>query len=152
MTTECNIPLNSVLLSLVVTILLALINIGSTTALIAITSLTTTSLMSAYLISIGCLLYKRICGEPLPPRRWSLGRYGGLINASAMMFLTPIFIFAFFPLYRPVTSTYMNWSVVMYLGMIIFASVYYYFIGRFNYVPPIALVRRGNRDSITSRN
>lgn len=59
-----------------------------------------------------------------------------------MMFLLPIFIFAFFPQYRAVTPANMNWSAVMYLGMIIFASIYYFFIGRFNYVPPMSLIKR----------
>ncbi|KAK2731832.1 hypothetical protein FQN57_003081, partial [Myotisia sp. PD_48] len=134
-----NIPLNSVLISLVVTVLLSLINIGSTAALNAITSLTITSLMSAYLISIGCLLYKRIVGEPLPPRRWSLGRWGGAINAAAMLFLIPIFIFAFFPASKVVTPVTMNWSIVIYLGIICFATGYYFAVGKFNYVPPIVL-------------
>ncbi|KAF3481422.1 choline transport protein [Arthroderma uncinatum] len=137
-----NIPLNSVIVSLVVTILLSIINIGSTTALNAITSLTVASLMSAYLISIGCVLLKRVRGEPLPSRRWSLGRYGALINAVAMLFLLPIFIFSFFPLVKDVNATTMNWSSVIYVGVISFATVYYFVYGRHHYVPPNALVRR----------
>lgn len=137
-----NIPLNAVMVSLVVTILLSLINIGSTVALSAIISLTITSLISSYLISIGCVLLKRLRGEPLPPRRWSLGRFGMAINIAAMAFLIPIFIFAFFPLQTPVQKETMNWSIVMYSGMIIFATVYYWVKGRHNFIPPVALVKR----------
>lgn len=36
----------------------------------------------------------------------------------------------------------MNWSVVMYLPMVGFASVYYYFWGRYQFIAPVALVKR----------
>jgi len=137
-----NIPLNAVLVSLVVTILLSLINIGSTEALSAIISLTITSLISSYLISIGCVLLKRLRGQPLPPRRWSLGRFGMAINMAAIAFLIPIFIFAFFPPKTPVNRENMNWSIAMYGGMILFATGYYWVKGRHNFIPPVALVKR----------
>ncbi|EGD91062.1 hypothetical protein H112_01652 [Trichophyton rubrum D6] len=137
-----NIPLHAVIVSLVVTILLALINVGSTTALNAITSLTVASLMSAYLISIGCILLKRIRGEALPSRRWSLGKYGGFINAAAMLFLLPLFVFSFFPLTKEVNATTMNWSSLIYVSVILFATVYYFAYGKKSYVPPSSLVRR----------
>ncbi|OJI98561.1 hypothetical protein ASPVEDRAFT_25427 [Aspergillus versicolor CBS 583.65] len=137
-----NIPLNSVMVSLIVTILLSLINIGSYVALSAIVSLTITSLMSAYILSIGCILLKRFRKEPLPHRRWSLGRFGMAINIAAMAFLLPIFVFAFFPLTSTVDVQTMNWSIVMYIGLIVLASVYYVVRGRHHFVPPVALVRR----------
>ncbi|KAB8068941.1 amino acid transporter [Aspergillus leporis] len=137
-----NIPLNAVMVSLVVTILLSLINIGSTTALLAIVTLTIGSLMSSYVITIGCLLLKRIRGQPLPPRRWSLGRYGMAINIGALCFLLPVFVFAFFPLTSTVDKESMNWCVVMYCGIMLIAITYYIFRGRHVYVPPVALVKR----------
>ncbi|KAK2871648.1 hypothetical protein FQN49_002971 [Arthroderma sp. PD_2] len=142
-----NIPLNSVIVSLVVTILLSLINVGSTTALNAITSLTVASLMSAYLISIGCVLLKRIRGEPLPSRRWSLGRWGIVFNTVAMIFLLPMFVFCFFPLVKDVEATTMNWSAVIYVAVILFATVYYFAYGKKYYVPPNALHRKPGKPS-----
>jgi len=137
-----NIPLNAVMVSLGVTVLLSLINIGSTTALTAIVSLTITSLMSSYLISISCVLLKRIRGEPLPRHRWTLGRFGMPINIAALIFLMPLFVFSFFPLQTPVNATSMNWSVAMYVGVISFATVYYWVFGRHKFIPPVALVKR----------
>ncbi|KAJ5216980.1 hypothetical protein N7468_009988 [Penicillium chermesinum] len=92
-----NIPLNSVMVSLGVTTLLSMVNIGSEVALNAVISLTITSLMSAYIVSIGCVLLKRLRGEGLPPHRWSLGRFGMAVNIGALVFLLPVFVFAFFP-------------------------------------------------------
>ena len=65
-----------------------------------------------------------------------------VINILSLIFLIPVFIFAFFPLATPVDKTTMNWSIAMYGGVIIFATVYYFIFGRFSYVPPVALVKR----------
>ncbi|KAK4964239.1 hypothetical protein LTR28_003917 [Elasticomyces elasticus] len=137
-----NIPLNAVFVSLLVTVVLSLINIGSTAALNAIISLTSVSLLTSYMIVIGCVLLKRIRGQPLPARRWSLGRFGGVVNAAALCFLLPIYVFAFFPAALPVVPATMNWGIVMYAGVIGFATVYYFAWGRRQYVPPVALVKR----------
>lgn len=137
-----NIPLNSVMVSLVITVLLSMINIGSEVALNAVISLTITSLLSAYIISIGCVFLKRIRGEPLPHHRWSLGKFGMAVNLGALAFLCPIFIFAFFPLSTDVTAETMNWSVAMYVGIIGSATIYYLVRGRHHFIPPVALVQR----------
>ncbi|PLB48531.1 amino acid transporter [Aspergillus steynii IBT 23096] len=137
-----NIPFNAVMVSFVVTALLSLINIGSTVALQAIVTLTISSLMSSYVITIGCLLLKRLRGHPLPPHRWTLGRFGMAVNIGALAFLLPVFVFAFFPLTATVDKETMNWCVVMYCGVIIIAVVYYLFRGRHHYIPPVALVKR----------
>ena len=137
-----NIPLFAVVVSLVVTILLSLINIGSSVALQAIITLTISSLVSLYIITIGCVLLKRIHGEPLPYHRWTLGRYGAAVNAGALCFLAPIFVFSFFPLATPVVASTMNWSIVISSSIVVFATVYYFAFARHVYVPPVALVKR----------
>lgn len=142
-----NIPLNAVLVSLVVTICLSLINIGSTQALNAVVSLTIGALISSYIITIGCVLLKRIRGETLPPRRWTLGKWGGLVNTCALCYLLPIFVFCFFPVATPVTPQTMNWSVVIFSGIIMFATGYYVIYARHVYVPPVALVKRDEQYS-----
>lgn len=130
------------MVSLVVTVLLSLINIGSEVALNAVISLTITSLLSAYIVSIACVLLKRLRGQPLPHHRWSLGRFGMAVNIGALCFLLPIYLFAFFPLSTPVTRETMNWGVVMYVGVIGSASIYYWVTGRHHFIPPVALVKR----------
>lgn len=137
-----NIPINAVLISLLVTVLLSLINIGSTVALNAVVSLTVVSLIGSYMITISCVLLRRFHGPPLPPHRWSLGRYGAAINIAALCFLLPIFIFTFFPVATPVVASTMNWSIVLFGGIIIFATCYYFAFARHVYVPPVALVKR----------
>lgn len=99
--------------------------------------------MSAYIVSIACVLQKRLRHEPLPPRRWSLGPFGLVANIASLVFLLPLFVFAFFPLTSEFDSKSMNWGIVMYVGVIGFASGYYVVKGRKQFVAPVALVRRG---------
>ncbi|KAI2815769.1 hypothetical protein CBS63078_10260 [Aspergillus niger] len=137
-----NIPLNAVLVSLVLTMLLSLINIGSTVALDALITLTVGALLNSYIVTVSCVSWKRIRGEPLPPHRWSLGRWGLWVNLGALAFLIPEFVFVMFPLYSTVDPENMNWSSLMYGGMLIFSIIYYVLYGRKTYVPPVALVKR----------
>ena len=137
-----NIPLNAVLVSLAIVMLVSLINIGSTVALNAIVSITISALMSSYILTISCLLFKRIRGEPLPKGRFSLGRYGMAANLVSLAFLLPLFVFAFFPLATPVEPSTMNWGCVMFSGIVILATVYYMVLGRKKYTPPVMLVKR----------
>lgn len=137
-----NIPLNAVMISLTVTTLLSLINIGSTAALNAILALTSVSLLTSYIIVIGVVLLKRFRGEPLPHARWSLGKYGALVNVLALCYLFAIYVFAFFPAVVNPTAVEMNYAIVIFGGIILFAVVYYFIYGRKQYVPPVALVKR----------
>jgi choline transport protein len=137
-----NIPLNAVCLTFIFTTLLSLINIGSTVAFNAICSMATNALLSTYIISIGCLLIRRVRGPALPPRRWSLGTLGFPINLLAVLFLTWIWVFCFFPQTTPVEAATMNWNIVINAFVMLFAVSYYFIKGRHTYVAPVVLVRR----------
>jgi len=137
-----NIPLRAVCVSLVVSSLLACINLGSSTALNAINSLGGVSILSSYFITISCLIWRRVSGHPLPPRRWSLGEFGMAINIAALLFLIPVWFFAFWPLFTPTTAATMNWSSTMFGGTIFFALVYYAARARHQYVGPVLQVKR----------
>ena len=131
-----DIPINALFVSMSVTICLSLINIGSTAALNAIFSLNTSALVTSYMITLGCTILRRVQGHPLPPSRFTLGKWGLLINIAAMCFLTPVYIFSFFPgTPDPVAST-MNWGILMYGAVIIMSTSYYVVVGRHHYSPP----------------
>jgi amino acid transporter len=88
---------------MIVSALLSLVNIGSSAALNAIDSLGANSILFSYTITIGCLVWRRLRGAPLPPRRWSLGKYGLTVNIVSILFVAPIWFFNFWPLTVPVT-------------------------------------------------
>ncbi|KAF2728896.1 amino acid transporter-like protein [Polyplosphaeria fusca] len=137
-----NIPLPGVIVSLTISALLSLINIGSSVALNAITSLGAVATLCSYFITIGCLVHRRLRGPPLPARRWSLGSFGLIVNIAALLLLTPLIFFLTWPLTTPVTAEGMNWSSVMLFGVFVIATVYYIVKGRHEYVGPVVHVKR----------
>lgn len=135
------VPLNALCVSFVIVSLLALINIGSDVAFNAIISLGTASLLSSYIISTTCLRIKRWRGQPLPPARWSLGKLSTSIETFAILFLIIAWIFTFFPLTKEVDPTSMNWSVVIFGGVVLFALSYYYLFAKNSYHGPVSRIR-----------
>ncbi|TKA81744.1 hypothetical protein B0A55_01124 [Friedmanniomyces simplex] len=136
-----NIPLNAVLVTFCCTALLSLINIGSTAAFNAVSSMGTNALLTTYIISIGCVVVRRLRSLPLPARRWSLGRAGLFVNLIALAFLLWIWVFLFFPQTTPVTLSTMNWNILINGGVMILALAYYYLHGKREYTGPVALVK-----------
>ena len=137
-----NIPLPAVTVSLLISALLSLINIGSSVALNAITSLGAVAVLVSYYLTIGCIVYRRLSGRALLARRWSLGSWGLVINLAALGFLTPLIFFLTWPLATPVTAATMNWSSVMLVGTLIIAMIYYVVWARKEYVGPVMYVQR----------
>lgn len=106
--------------ALVTTALLALVNLGSSVALNAMLSLFSAATMSSYMLCIGCIILKRVRGEVIPARRWSLGRFGLPINIASILFLLPLYVFSFFPPATPVVPASMNWACLIYGAVILF--------------------------------
>lgn len=134
--------MNAVLVSFTIGALLSLINLGSSVAFNAILSIGVVSLLSSYIVSISCILLKRIRGQPLLERRWSLGKYGFAINAVGLAYLIIAWLFAFFPLGTPVTLETMNWASAVYGGVATVASIYFALFARKTYVAPVARVAK----------
>jgi len=130
------VPINSILFSLSITIIIALINIGSSAALNTIVALLTGATSFSYALSIACLLSKRLRGEPLPPARFSLGKYGAAINVFATFYVIVSATASFFPVTVPTDAENMNWSSVMFGGVLIIACVDYVVRGRKHYTEP----------------
>jgi choline transport protein len=134
------IPFNAVYLMSIAAALLSLIEIGSDTAFNVLVSLSTLGIMSTYLISIGCVLLKRIRGEQLPFARWSLGGYGMYINAFAVLYSLFIVVLCCFPLNLPVDAASANWAPLIWVGVIIISAIVYIVHGRQKYTPPVNFV------------
>ncbi|KAI9803960.1 MAG: hypothetical protein M1833_000241 [Piccolia ochrophora] len=136
------LPLNSIMVSFVVTVLLSLINIGSTAAFNAIASLSVVSLFTGYIMSIGCYTWKKLTHQPLPPSRWSMGRIGPAVNIFALLWLAFAIIMAFFPIATPVTPETMNWAILVYGAVVIFAVGAFFVRGRKAYSGPVVLIKQ----------
>ncbi|GAB1210773.1 hypothetical protein APSETT445_009571 [Aspergillus pseudonomiae] len=118
------IPLRALSLVSSSIVLLALINIGSTTAFNALLSLTTLGQYISYLIPITFLLIKRIRAPQ--EVRWGsfrLGLWGIPLNIFVIMYGIYIIIFLPFPPRYPVTAKNMNYAAPVFLAVIFFAII-----------------------------
>lgn len=137
------IPVNAIALSCIISCLLSLINIGSLTAFNAIISLNVAALMYTYIISISCVIYRKIWhAETLPPRRWDMGRWGLPVNIIGLLYCCFAFFWSLWPSDLPVTVDNFNWSVVIFGGVFIISLAMFVLKGRKEYVGPAAIVSR----------
>lgn len=130
---------------LAVALILSAINFGSNAALNAILSVSNAALIFSYIVSIGSVRLKRLRGEPLLPSRFSLGKWGGLINDISLAFLLVGFIFSFFPTAPSVGDANwavdFNWAIIIFSGTCVLAGIYYVFGGGERYIAPVSLVK-----------
>jgi len=80
-------------------------------------------------------------GEKFPTAKFSLGRYGVPINIAAMAFLIVAYIFLFFPAAPHPDAASMNWAILVYGAVLVFAWAYYMVKGRHEYDGPVNYVR-----------
>jgi len=135
-----HVPFNSVYITSILTVVLSCVNFGSTLAFNVIVSLSLLGLLSTYMISIGCVLLKRLRGEPLPPARWTLGRFGIPINAFAFAYCAFVIVFSCFPTELPVDYSSANWAPMVWAAVLVLSGVYYVVWGRKHYTPPVMFV------------
>ena len=146
--------------SMVFTIVLTCIAIGSEVAYGIFVSLNVSGLVTSYIICIACalpilicfemwspysqisgMLHKRLRGEPFPASRFNLGKAGSAINIIALCFLTVFWVFQFAPHAPNPSPSDMNWSCVIWTTVLVFFTTYYTIWGRHTYTGPIAYVR-----------
>lgn len=106
------LPVNSILASLCICVVIALLNLGGDRVFNSIIGLLTGALGLTYALSIGCVLWRRCCGAPLPHARWSLGRWGVPFNVVALLYMVASTVISFFPLFNGTGPADMNWSVL----------------------------------------
>lgn len=138
--TRSKLPLRSIAFCTVVTALICLINIGSTVAFNALVSLTIAGLFTSYLIPISLLIQKRIRAEDtdIPFGPWKMGRVVGLgVNILSAAYLVISIVFSFFPPATPVTLLTMNWSIVVWGGVLLIGIAWYAIRGRKQYSGPV---------------
>jgi amino acid transporter len=131
------VPANSVYVTLVFTSLIALIVIGSTTAFNIILSVSATGLFTSYLTVILTVIAKRLRKERFPVSKFSLGKWGLPVNIIACCFLVVAYLFLFFPGAPNPDPAGMNWAILVYGVVILFAACYYMVYGRHQYDGPV---------------
>lgn len=135
-----HIPFNAVYFTSILSGVICLINLGSTSGFNIVVSLNLLALMSTYMLSIGCIALKRLRGEPLPPARWSLGRWGLPINIFAFFYSGFAVVFSCFPTELPVDTTSANWAPAVWAGVLVLSILTYFIHGKKHFTAPVVFV------------
>jgi choline transport protein len=118
--------------------LISIIYVISTTAFNAIISLQAMALAVSYVPPILFLAIRRIRGDAPKPGPFDCGRFGIVINISALIYLVFIIIWMPFPQVLPVTKDNMNYAGPL-LGAVIIGAVIDWFInGKKRFNVPVA--------------
>lgn len=149
-----SVPLNAILLTTGIAIILSLVNIGNQTAFNGVISISIAGLFGSYLVAAALLLYRRLTGgirvatteeyltntmgEGITWGPWRLcGALGVANNIFSCIYLTFIFFFSFWPASAEVTAANFNWAVLPFGVVTLFCLVYYIFWARKTYSGPI---------------
>ena len=100
--------------------------------------------MTTYMLSIGCVAVKRLRGEPLPLARWSLGRYGVVINVFGFSYAGFAVVFSCFPSTLRMDMDTANWAPAVWAGVILLSVFTYIIHGKKHFTTPVMFVE-GNR-------
>lgn len=83
------------------------------------------------------MVRKRIKGEHIPFGPWNMGKYGFAVNIYALLYTIIVMVFSFFPPGTPVTALSMNWSCVVFSGVVIFGLLFWVVQGRKQWQGPL---------------
>lgn len=138
-------PFNAVYLSTFLAVLISLVSLGSSFAFNVIASLSLLALMSTYMLSIGCVLLRRVRGDALPPARWSLGRLGLPVNALAVAYSGFVVVLSCFPDAVGPGPLDANWAPAIWGAVVLLSIFAYVFHGKNHFTPPVMFIegRRG---------
>ncbi|KAK7888250.1 hypothetical protein LTR67_009127 [Exophiala xenobiotica] len=129
---KSRVPVRSAWLPILLVMLLALLNIGSSIAFNVIVALSTLGLYQSYLMAIAYMLWARHRGKLEPPG-WSLWRYGVYINVIAVIYSAYIMVFLCFPSFLPVTASGMNYALPVNAFVQLVAVLCWYFWAKRNW-------------------
>ena len=152
------LPIFAILLTVTVAVLLSLINIGSDTAMEDIVSMAVSGIYLSYLMVSVLLFYRRIRGDisryndneddivNVPGAKLVWGPFhcpgiiGTLINGYAIIYISIVIFFSFWPSTMDPTVETMNWSILAIGGSVFLAIIYYVVRARHVYKGPIVEV------------
>lgn len=137
-----SLPLNALFFNTLLTLLIGLISIGSYTAMDALLGAANLCILSAVLTSLGLALFRG--RKTFNDTRWfNLGGWtGDVIFWIAILWCLFIGVMLCFPLYLPATLVYMNWSSLVFAGVVCISGIYW--VTNFRRQPPILREHRAD--------
>ncbi|ORY02848.1 amino acid transporter-like protein [Clohesyomyces aquaticus] len=133
------LPLYTICMSVTISMLLGLINIGSSTAFNAMTSLCIAAFYSCYVVAAGVMLHKRLTTplEKIPFGPFKLGRTGIPIIIASIVYSVIGIFFSFWPAIPNPEPMTMNWSIVVFGGALVFCFGFWAVHGKNVYKGPL---------------
>ncbi|KAJ7092385.1 amino acid transporter [Mycena belliarum] len=128
------IPLNALLLSTTIQVLLALIYLGSSAAFNAFVGVAVMALGSSYAMPVAISLAsarRDMVESPFP-----LGRFGPALNGIAVVWAAFEMVLFSMPAVLPVTPQSMNYASVVFVAFALMSAAWYLISGRFHYTGP----------------
>jgi amino acid transporter len=126
-------PLIAVWVNVILAVGINLIGLGSYTAIAAIFNVCAIALDWSYCIPIICkLIYGAETGGYIPGP-WNLGKFSTPINCWSVIWTLFVSIIFLMPTTRPVTVKNMNYAVVILVGILTFAMIYWFVGGARKY-------------------
>ncbi|KAJ7108061.1 amino acid transporter [Mycena crocata] len=128
------IPLNAILLSTTIQLLLGLIYLGSSAAFNAFVGVAVMCLGSSYAMPVAISLAN--ARKDMADSPFHLGRFGTTLNASAVVWAAFEMVLFSMPAVLPVTPTTMNYASVVFVAFALMSAVWYLISGRYHYRGP----------------
>lgn len=131
-----NVPVNALILTSIIAVLFGCIYLVSTSALNAILSASVVALGVSYGIPIGILIIR---GREILPknRQFHMGIvFGWICNIIGLIFIVLTTILFLFPPESPVTWANMNYTIVAFVIIFLFALLHWFLDGQKNYHGP----------------
>jgi choline transport protein len=123
------IPIRSIWLPIFLVMCLTCLNIASSAAFGAITSLASLALYISYGIAISCMLRARILHR-VQYGEWVLGKLGIPINIYALLYTGWMAVFFCFPEYLPATGPTFNYALPIFVLVVLFALLLWFLQAR----------------------
>ncbi|KAL8677608.1 MAG: hypothetical protein Q9224_007180 [Gallowayella concinna] len=132
------LPLYAIGLSTIISLALALINIGSTKAFNALTSLVIASFYSSFTLAAAVLLYRKLSSTApqLVYGPFHMGRAGVPVIVLSIIYSVIGIFFSFWPPTSTVDAVTMNWVIVVFGGALLFSLLFWVIHGRKVYTGP----------------
>ncbi|KAF8130122.1 amino acid transporter [Boletus edulis] len=130
-----DVPVNALLLSTFIQVLLGLIYLGSSTAFNAFVGVAVMCLGASYALPVAISLAggrREVSDAP-----FQLGAgVGTVVNAIAVLWVAFAIVLFSMPAIVPVTRVTMNYASVVFIGFAVVSAVWYWINGRFHYTGP----------------
>ncbi|KAG1744623.1 amino acid transporter [Suillus paluster] len=137
-----DVPVNALLLSTVIQILLGLIYLGSSAAFNAFVGVAVMCLGASYAMPVAILLLNG--RKDMHDAPFNLGRFGTVINAVAVLWIMFAIVLFSMPAGHP---SHKNYASVVFVGFGVISALWYLINGRFYYTgPPITEESAGSSD------